>query len=55
MAECSLKEYIRWSLRVLEDFKIFLQGEELKAFKALPTKDAVDRRRIKLIKASFDN
>lgn len=46
----SLPLYIKSSLRILKDFEIFLEGQELEDFKALPTKEAVDRRRMKLIK-----
>lgn len=46
----SLKEYINHSLHILKDFYIELTDEELKEFRALPTKEAVDRRRMKLIK-----
>ena len=46
----SLKEYIKHSLNILKDFCVFLTEDETNEFKALPTKEAVDRRRMKFIK-----
>lgn len=50
----SLKEYIENSLRILIDFEIFLTEEEEKEFRALPTKEAVDRHRMNYIKKKLE-
>lgn len=50
MLPFTLKDYIKHSLCILKDFQIELTGDELTQFKALPTKEAVDSRRMRLIK-----